>query len=382
MRKERIIIYLVGFLFSIPIALTSYINSSFLGTYINEYYVGFLYIISSLITIYVLLKTPKLLNKIGNRKSSLYFSLATFLSFILLAFGNKSFIIIPAFIIYFIFSNILIASLDIFVEESSKKSSIGKFRGLYLMILNSAWVIAQIISGSIINKSSFRGLYIFSAIFMLLVSVIFILFLKDFKDPKYVKMSMFKTLKTFLKNKGLKKIYQINLILKFFYAWMIIYTPIYLHEYMNLSWDKIGVVFTIMLIPFVILQYPMGKISDKIGEKKLLIWGFLISTFFILIIPLITESKIWIWGLILFGTRVGAATIEVMSESYFFKKVKAEDSEEINFFRNTNSVSYIIAPLMAVPILLLVPSFKYLFYVLGAIMLIGLLITLRIRDTR
>ena len=106
---------------------------------------------------------------------------------------------------------------------------------------------------------------------MLLVSVIFILFLKDFKDPKYVKMSMFKTLKTFLKNKGLKKVYLINLILKFFYAWMIIYTPIYLHEYMNLGWDKIGIVFTIMLIPFVILQYPMGKISDKIGEKKLLI---------------------------------------------------------------------------------------------------------------
>jgi len=382
MKKERIIIYLAGFLFSIPIALTSYINSSFLGTYINEYYIGFLYIISSTITIWALLKIPKLLNKIGNRKSSLYFSLATFLSLILLAFGNKSFIIIPAFIIYFIFSNILIASLDIFIEESSKKSSIGKFRGLYLMVINFAWIIAQTISGSIINKSSFKGLYIFAAIFMLLVAVIFTLFLKNFKDPKYIKMSMLKTLKTFIKNKNLKKIYLINLILKFFFAWMIIYTPIYLHEYINLGWNKIGIIFTIMLIPFVLLDYPLGKISDKIGEKKLLIWGFIISAFFTLIIPLTVEPKVWLWGLILFGTRVGAAIIEVMSESYFFKKVKAEDSEEINFFRNTNPVSYIIAPLIAIPTLLLIPSFEYLFYVLGAIMLIGLLITLRLRDTK
>lgn len=382
MRKERIIIYLAGFLFSIPIALTSYINSSFLENYINKYFVGFLYIFSSLLTIWALLKIPKLLNKVGNRKCSLYFSFATFLSLILIAFGNNAFVVILAFIIYFIFSNILIASLDIFIEESSKKSSIGKFRGLFLMISNLAWVIAQTISGSIINKSSFKGLYIFSAIFMLLVSVIFILFLKDFKDPKYVKMSIFRTLKTFFKNKSLKKIYFINLILKFFYAWMIIYTPIYLHEYINLGWDKIGIIFTIMLLPFVILQYPMGKISDKIGEKKLLIWGFVIITFFVLIIPLITESKIWIWGLILFGTRVGAATIEVMSESYFFKKIKAEDSEEIDFFRNTNPVSYIIAPLIAIPILLLVPSFEYLFYVLGAIMLMGLLISFKLRDIK
>jgi len=382
MKKERIIIYLAGFLFSIPIALTSYINSSFLETYINKYYVSFLYIISSIITIYTLLKIPKLLTKIGNVKASFYFSLINFFSLLLLAFGNNKFITILAFIIYFVFSNILLASLDIFIEKFSKKSSIGKFRGLYLMVINLAWVLAQTISGSIINKSSFKGLYIFSAIFMLLVAIIFTLFLKNFKDPKYIKMSIFKTLKVFIKNKNLKKVYLINLLLKFFYTWMIIYTPIYLHEYINLGWEKIGIVFTIMLLPFVILDYPLGKISDKIGEKKLLILGFIITTFFTLIIPLTIEPKIWLWGLILFGTRVGAATIEVMSESYFFKKVKSEEIEEVNFFRNTTPVSYIIAPIIAIPTLLLIPSFQYLFYILGAIMLIGLLISLKLKDKK
>lgn len=382
MKKGRLIIYLLGFLFSIPLALTSYINSTFLEGYISENYVGFVYIIASLITIWSLSKAPELLTKIGNRKASMWFSIASFFSLLLMAFGEKDFLVIPAFIIYFIFSNILIASLDIFIEESSKRSSIGKLRGLYLMIINLAWVIAQTISGSIINRSSFKGIYLFSAIFMLLVSILFALYLRDFKDPQYIKMSIIKIFRRFIKRKALARIYFINLILKVFFAWMVIYTPIYLYEHLGFSWGKIGIIFTIMLLPFVILDYPLGRISDKIGEKKLLIAGFIVSAFFTLLIPFITEPKVWIWGLILFGTRVGAATIEVMSETYFFKKVKAEEAEEINFFRNTYPLSYVIAPIFAIPILFLVPSFQYLFYVLGAIMLIGLFITLRLRDTK
>jgi MFS family permease len=382
MKKDRTIIYLLGFLFSIPLALTSYINSSFLAEFISEYYLGFIYIISSAITIWGLQKMPELLAKIGNRKASLYFALATFFSLVLLAISHVDFIIVTAFVIYFIFSNIFIASLDIFIEEFSKKSSIGKFRGLYLMIMNLAWVLAQTISGSIINKSSFTGIYLFAAIFMLLVAGVLAISLKNFKDPKYIKMSAFKTLKTFIKKRYLAKIYLINFILKFFYAWMVIYTPIYLREYLNFGWDKIGIIFTIMLIPFVLIQYPLGKISDKIGEKKLLIIGFIISAFFTLLIPFITEPKVWIWGLILFGTRVGAAIIEVMSEVYFFKKIKPEDAEETSFFRNTYPLSYIIAPVFAIPILFLVPSFQYLFFVLGAVLLVGLFITLRLRDAK
>jgi len=382
MKNNRKIIYLAGFLFSIPLALTSYINSSFLETYINAYYIGIIYVIASIFTIWGLLKMPKILNKLGNRSTALLFGLIIFFSLLLLAFGNNAFIAILAFILYFLSSNFIIASLDIFVEDFSKSSSIGKFRGLYLTIINSAWVIAQLISGSIIAKSSFKGIYLFSAGFMVLFSVIFVLFLRDFKDPKYKKIPILKTIKFFIQNRSISKIYLINFILKIFYAWMVIYTPIYLHEYLNFGWSKIGIIFSIMLLPFVILDYPLGKWSDKIGEKKMLIWGFLINILFILIIPFVSEPKIWIWAIVLFGTRVGAATIEAMSEIYFFKKIDEENSGAISFFRNTFPLAYIIAPLLAVPILFLVPSFEYLFYILGAIMLCGFFITLRLRDVK
>lgn len=382
MKNNRKIIFLAGFLFSIPLALTSYINSSFLESYIGEYYVGIIYVIASIIAIAGLLEMPKILTRFGNRFAILGFTLLSFLSLLMLAFGQNGFVIILGVILYFISTDFIIASLDIFIEDFSKNSGIGKFRGLYLMIINFAWILAQMISGSIIARSSFHGIYLFSAGFMVLISIIFILFLRDFKDPKYIKVPILKTMKTFFRNKSVSKIYFINLILKFFFAWMVIYTPIYLYEYLGFDWKQIGLIFTIMLIPFVLVDFPLGRLSDKIGEKKILITGFLITIFFTLIIPFISLPVVWIWAIVLFGTRLGAATVEVMTESYFFKEIRERNVDEISFFRNTYPLSFIIAPLIAIPTLLFVPSFKYIFFVLSAILLVGLFISLRLKDIK
>ncbi|MEK7140183.1 MAG: MFS transporter, partial [Patescibacteria group bacterium] len=380
MKHNRKIIYLAGFLFSIPVALTSYINSSFLENYLNAYYVSIIYVLASVLTILALLEMPRMLTHFGNRKTILLFSAFIVLAFLGLALGKNAAVIVSAFVLYFISLNLIFASLDIFIEDFSENSSTGSIRGLYLMVINSAWVIAQLISGSIIAKSSFHGIYLFSAGLIILFSAIFVLFLRNFKDPEYRKVPVLKTVKIFIKNKNISKIYLVSFILKFFFAWMIIYTPIYLHTYMHFGWDQIGIIFSIMLLPFVILTYPFGKLSDKIGEKKMLFVGFLISAFFTLLIPFMAESKLFWWAGILFMTRVGAATIEVMSESYFFKSIREEDDDEISFFRNTNALSYIVAPLVAIPILMFVPSFKYLFVVLSAILLAGAFLALRLRD--
>lgn len=382
MKGHRKIIYLTGFLFSIPIALTSYINSSYLGKYLSQSYVGIVYIVASLATILSLLYMDKLLTRFGNRKVATFFSLLLFVAFLFLYFARGEFTILFAFIVHFIALNFIIAALDIFMEDFSGRSSIGGFRGLYLTVGNSAWVLAQLISSSIIEKSSYEGIYLLAGLFMILVAVIFSRLLRDFKDPQYRKIPVFQTFEFFAKNKHVSKIYLINLILKFFFAWMIIYTPIYLHEYIGFGWDKIGIIFTFMLLPFVILTYPLGKLSDRIGEKKMLIFGFFICAIFTLIIPLVGLKEIWLWAALLFATRVGAATIEVMSESYFFKSVPEEDAEELAFFRNTAPLSFILAPLLATPLLLVLPAFQYLFFVLGAVLLVGLWITLRLRDVR
>lgn len=377
---DRKIVYLAGFLFSIPLALTSYINSSALEAFMPPGKVGILYAVSALITIVTLLEVEKPLKRFGNRVFTFYSSLAFFVSLLVLAFSKNALLSSLAFILYFLSSNTIVATLDIFVEYFSKNKSVGKFRGAYIAILSLAWVLSQTISGSIIAKSSYSGIYIFSSVFMLLFAFLFHFYLRDFKDPKYKEVDAWGTLVLYTKTAKLRNVYLANLILKFFFSWMIIYTPIYLHEVIGLGWDKIGLIFSVMLTPFAILPYPLGRLSDKIGEKKMLALGFLVSATATALIPLIKGETIWLWALILFATRVGAATIETMSESYFFKVVDEENADAISFFRNTTAVSFLIGPMAATTAFLFIPSFSYLFFILSAVLLCGISITMRLKE--
>jgi MFS family permease len=382
MKHKRKIIYLAGFLFSMPIALVSYINSSLLENYVGRDYVGFVYALASLLSIIGLLRMPQILARFGNRKTSIFSAFFIFISFLLLAWQPNAPIVILAFITYFISVGFMICSSDIFIENFSPNSSIGTTRGFYLTIVNFSWIIAQLVSGSVISKSSFLGIYLLGASFIALLIIVFTLFLPDFKDPEYKTVPVLKTIKSFTKNKRISKIYFSSVILQLFYVWMVIYTPIYLHEYIGFNWDQIGIIFSIMLIPFVALDFSLGKLSDKIGEKRLLILGFFIITFSVFIIPFIKESVLWMWIVVLFATRVGAATIEAMNEIYFFKIITEKNSDEISFFRNAPSLSYIIASLIAFPVILLTPSFEYLYFILGVLMLVGLWNALRLIEVK
>ena len=382
MNKNIRIIYLAGFLFTIPLALTSYINSSLLEVYINKNYVGLIYIFASIITVLGMLEMPKFLTRFGVRKAAIIWSSVSFVSLIFLAFSKTSILIVPAFMVYFITNFFLIAIIDIFFEDLSSKRNIGKFRGLYLSIVSISWVLAQFISGSIIAKSSFLGIYLFAALFIVLVGILFITNLHNFIDPKYKKVAIKKTLLTFWRNKDLSKIYLISLILKFFYSWMIVYMTIYLFENIGFSFKEIGTIYAIMLLPFVFLSYPLGRLSDKIGEKKMLSYGFMFIAFATLSIPFLKDNIVWLFATVLFLSRIGAATIDIMSESYLFKNINETDVDEIAFFRNTGPLSFIIGPALATVCLLFIPNFSYLFFILGAILMIGLLISFRLRDIK
>lgn len=381
MKSKRNIIYLAGFLASVPMALISYINSSFLGAYFDAYSVGAAYIVASLITILAFFEMPKIFSALGARRSSLVCAAGMFAAFLCMSQSTRGGVIFAAFLLYFVCSELFFVCLDIFVEEFSEQS-VGRFRGLFLMTVNVAWVIAEIISSRTIERYSFTGIYFMSAIFMFAVTIIFAVSLYDFRDPEYVKVPPMATIRSFFSKKNLTLIYYINFILKFFYAWMIIYTPIYLNEYLGFGWDKIAVIFTFMLLPFVIFQFPAGAWSDKIGEKKMLALGFAVAAVSTAAIPLVGNASLWLWAAVLFATRVGAAVIEVMSESYFFKSVTEKNDDEIAFFRNTTPLSYIIAPALAVPLLAILPSFKSLFFVLAAVLLLGISFSLKLREVK
>ena len=107
------------------------------------------------------------------------------------------------------------------------------------------------------------------------------------------------------------------------------------------------------------------------GERKILIFGFSITAIFAALLFYIHGHDVWLWALMLFITRIGSGSVEVGSDAYFFKHIKSENDEFVGVYRSASPVAYIIGPLVAFLLFLFIPSFNYLYLILGAIMLYG-----------
>lgn len=381
-RNAFLVIYLLGFLFAFQNAIPAYINSSFLETFAPEKFVGVLYSIGSILSIIGLVKMPKILAKFGNYKTTVFLSIIS--SFLLLGLAYfKSFVYLaPIFIIHLSIIPLIIICIDIFLEKFSDNEKTGTIRGSYLTITNAAWVIAPLLAGMILTNGDYWKIYLVAALFMMTFLAIIRPNLRDFADTSYMETSFMETFRAIAAKKDVLKIFISNFLLQFFYAWMIIYTPIYLHQYIGLSWKEIGAVFTVMLLPFVFLQMPAGRLADKsFGEKEFLSFGFVITAISTALIFFISGKSVLVWAAVLFMTRVGASMVEVMTESYFFKHMNSGDANIISAWRRNLPTAFILAPILAFAILSFL-DYKYLFLILGAIMLYGLRYSLTLKDTR
>jgi MFS family permease len=377
------VLFLVGFLFVVNMSLTSYINSSFLGGFIGEQTVGFLYSAGSILALLGLLWMPKFLRSFGNYKTSMAGILAASASLLVFATTEKEWMIVLFFLIYLGARSVVYFSLDEFIESYSDEKTTGNTRGLYLTSLSLAWLISPFLSGLVVDAFGFQAVYTTALVFagLSLFGVFF--WMKEYKDPKYPKSVPLTTIfKQLIKKKNVYRVYRVNLLLQFFYAWMVIYVPIYLNQHLGFEWSTLGIMFAIMLLPFVLFELPLGRLADtKYGEKEIMNIGLIIMTVAVVLISLATSHNVILWTAILFFSRAGAAMVEIAVETYFFKKVDGKETDLISFYRNASPVAYLMAPLIVSVLLLLMPL-EYTFFVLGLFLITGLRFSTKLVDTK
>lgn len=322
------------------------------------------------------------LSRFGNFSAIIFFLILEIISLLGLAFLKTAWLVVLIFIFNFAIFTLLKLNFDIFIEHFSSDNKTGGIRGAFLTIVNLGWVISPIMVGAILTNSDFWKVYLISGLLLFPVMAIIFFNLKNVPDARYDHPPFWTTLKQVWGNKNIYKIFIANLFLSFFFAWMVIYMPIYLNQHIGMAWDKIGIIFTIMLLPFVLFELPVGKMADKwFGEKEFLSLGFIITGLATVVIAFISSTSIVVWATVLFLTRTGASLIEITSESYFFKQINDTNVNIISFFRNTRPLAYIIAPLVATAFLQFF-AYQYLFVVLGVIMLFGLRYSLTLHDTK
>ncbi len=377
-------IAIVGFISTIHLVLPTYSNSSFLSTFIPESMVGFIYMIGSAVTILSFLIIPSILKKAGNYITALWLIILQIVLFYGITITKDPILLTSFFVLQTAIIALIGYCLDIFLEVYSDAEHAGVTRGMYLTTINSAWIIAPLIGSFIIGADN-NYTNVYTASLFTLFPLFYLVYknFRNFKDPHYGHLSLWKNIIHISKNENYIKLFTANTILQVFYSWMVVYSIVYLNKVIGFDWAAIGIILTIMLIPFPIIEWPLGKLADiKYGEKEIMTLSFALLGLSTIALAMIVSHSIFVWALALFITRIGAAGAEIMIETYFFKTVKPEDSGLLGFFRITRSLSYFIAPLITAIGLVFSKDQSVTFIILGIICLLAMIPSWTIKDTK
>ncbi len=378
------VLYAGNLLYGFQFFLTNNIHSSFLEGFVGTQYVGFIFAFAAILGLIAYYYIGPVLRYFGNHRLVVF--LATTQVFVLLGLATASaiWLIIPLYALVSLNSLLMVYCMDIFLESYAEgEDDTGSVRGLFLTVMTIAAVLSPLLLALILGDGEeYTRVYFLASLFLIPFTFILGYATQNFRDPPYRPLYLRDTVGELWKNHNLRRIFCAQFLLRLFFSWSVIYTPLLLVQELGFTWEDFGIILAIALTAYVIFEYPAGWIADNfIGEKELLMTGIGIIALTLMLIPSFTAMPLLAWAALLFINRVGASFVEVTTESYFFKLVNGSDTNLISIFRMLRPLAFLAGSVSA-SVALFVVSLPTLFLLFGAFMLVGLLIVLPLQDTR
>lgn len=376
-------LYAATFLLWLHLFFVGYVNSTFMAGIVGERGMGLLFILGSLLAFGGHALLPRAIAAVGNFRTALGLTLLELAALAALASPLPRELVVAAFLLHVALVPLLLVVLDVFIEAATVSEGVtGGVRGAILTTANAAVLVAPLLIGALAGGDAFERVYAGAFAIFALFLLLLILRFRRFPDPAYDHATVRDVLRTVRGDADLGRTALLYLFLRIFFTFMVIYTPLYLRTVVGFSWEEIGVMFTIMLIPLVAFELPFGKIADRfLGEKELLVAGFLVMAGSAGAMGLLEPAGFAAWTAALFASRVGAAAVESMTETHFFRRVGSGNAGLIGLFRLAIPAATVATPLAAIAILA-VASMNALFFGLSLLMLLGAVLSLFIADSK
>ncbi|MDD5109919.1 MAG: MFS transporter [Patescibacteria group bacterium] len=376
------LIYLLNFLLALSWALPSYMESSYLGQFVSVQYIGVCLAVSNAVVLPVAWYYPSLIRRFSNYRVMLTALSLTVLGLLALAVAQQRWVALTVFAAYYIPASLLAINIDVFLEDISDDRHTGRIRANLLLAANIAWAAAPVAMGWLAASNRYPLVFCAAAVSLLPAIAVLMAQKHHLRDHfRYSSRTPRRLFAAVRSNPNLPRLFLLALALRFFYFIMVMYIPFYLHSNLGFGWPTIGWIMTVMLLPFLFVQPPAGRIADRyLGEQEMMIAGFVIMAVTTGIIFFTTSNNPLVWAAILFATRVGAALVECMQETYFFKQVDRRDVDLINLYRNLGPAGWLIGALFSAIVLSFLPLL-HIFLLLALLMLAALWPAMRLQDT-
>lgn len=382
-RGRLLVLYFLGLLLAVSAALPAYTQSNFLEQFVSFRMVSLFFVIANALTIIAIRFFPNIIAKLTNHFAAKAVIVLYGTALLGLALSTTAALALISIVLLTITSNLIWINMDILVESFSANAVTGRIRTIYFTFINTGWILSPLLTSFLIGKGEYTLTFLVAGFLVVPFFLIFIGTGGKLKTKTAYSRAAFKTVvKKMWQNKSLRGIFFIALLLQLFYSSAVVYIPLYLHQNLQMDWGVLGIIFSIMLVPFIVFEIPAGIIADKyLGEKEILTAGLTILVVSLFLFFYINTPTAWLWAVVLFFSRVGASLVEAMRETYFFKLIGVKDIGYINLFRMTGPLAYIIGPGLAILILTFFPL-NYLFLFVAVITLSGFGFARALKDTK
>ena len=383
--RPRTVIYIGNFFFSLFIALITYILLPYISSFMPAAYAGLVISGGALVAVILFPFMPKLVERYGAQRLVLVFATLEMFSLLALATTPNPLTGILLVAVAIALQPFMAYELDILLETTVVEEHItGRVRAIFLTAWNIAALAAPLLVGALLTRSEAYG-HVFFASAVALVPLIVLLTIKTLPKGIPPKLSNVRdTLACIMRDRDLAAVTFGHLLLYMFFVWAPFYTPIYLHIELGIPWSDLGWVFSIMLLPYVLVQYPAGLLADRVfGDKELMLAGFILAGLSFAAIGLFTSSTpLIVIIIVLFVSRIGAALVEGMTEGHFFRRMSEKDVNAISVFRGIWPLTELTAPIIGSAILVF-GNFELFFVITGGfIAVFGAISALLIKDFR
>ncbi|TSC64492.1 MAG: major facilitator transporter [Parcubacteria group bacterium Gr01-1014_91] len=379
----RIILSVGNFFFSIFSALVTFILLPYLSLFMPAAYTGFVVAGSAVVAVILFPFLPRIVERYGVQYIALVLAFVEMIVLFALAAAPGAVAGILLISVTIIMQPFFAYGLDLLLEATVvDNNTTGEVRALFRTAWSIASLAAPLLLGALLANSDSYGRVFLAAAAMLVPIIVLFALRRLPRGPAPHPSHMRDTLVCILHNRDLAAVTFANLLLYLFYIWMPLYTPIYLHNVLGISWSDLGWMFSIMLVPYVLIEYPAGWVADRfLGDKELMFAGFLIAGGAAAALSLLTPStSLVVILIILVASRVGAALIEAMVEAHFFRRVSKRDINSVSVFRGVWPLSYIIGPIIG-SLILVFGSYQLFFMLTGGFVVVaGIITTLLIKD--
>jgi MFS family permease len=384
---RRIAVLSLGNFFSAAhFFLIIYILAPYLATLMPAAVSGLAISIGAIITLVVFPFLPREVAKYGPQKLGIIFAVLEICVLLALSFNPTPLLAVLLAALACAISPFIAYQLDLLLEGTvTDEGMTGRIRSAFLTAGNVALVLAPIVVGLLLDTSEEYG-RIFLIAALTLIPFVLLMARQKLPHPELspMKTDVKTTCLCIARDPDLRAIALASATIQLFFHLAPLYIPLYLHNELGIPWSELGWMFSVMLIPFVLFEYPAGWLADtRIGDRRILATGFVLTGLALAATGFITEATpLGAIVSILVLSRTGAALVESMVEGHFFRRVSASDANTVSVFRMMRPGGALLAPVIG-SVLLSVGSYTTLFTVTGVgVLLLGLWSARSIQDPR